>query len=349
MSFKRKAVQFATVAAVFFYGLSGGALAADWQFYSTISVNTFWVDSDLNDTTNYDQQLNPGANIGAEVTVSDTLTGGFEYGTENGSANIVVLYGEWNFGAGSLLVGKDELPVYQGISGQVYDDDRALDGIGEFNPGERAMIRLAFGDFQVAAVENDTQVYTGGSLSDSLSEAKMPTFHARYDFAADTFDAAIGGAVAKFDYNDESVTSYVAVASIGASVNRFRLAAQGWFGQNVGNLAAQDVRGADGEDGYAIYESGAIYDVDAWGVALVAQVAFNDTFAMEAGYGHVDLDYGNATAFGMDNDQVQAYYVNMAITLAEGVQIVPEIGVIDYHETGQDEITYGGAKWEISF
>ena len=222
-----------------------------------------------------------------KIAVSDSLIGGFEYGTEDGLANVVALYGEWNFGAGSLLIGQAEVPIYQGISGQVYDDDRALDGIGEFNPGERAMIRLAFGGFQVAAVETDAQVSTAAGLDDSLSEVKIPTLHARYDFAADAFDAAVGGAVSRFDYNDESVTAYVAVASIGVTVNRFRLAAQGWFGQNVANLATVDTRG-DGEDGFAIYEGGAIHDVDAWGIALVAQVVFNETLSMEAGYGHAD-------------------------------------------------------------
>ncbi len=39
----------------------------------------------------------------------------------------------------------------------------------------------------------------------------------------------------------------------------------------------------------------------------------------------------------------------MSIALAESVQIVPEIGVVDYNESGQDEITYGGAKWQIEF
>jgi len=61
----------------------------------------------------------------------------------------------------------------------------------------------------------------------------------------------------------------------------------------------------------------------------------------------LDLDYGNATLYVNDSDEVQSYYLNMPITLAEGVSIVPEIGVVDYNESGQDEITYGGAKWQI--
>ena len=88
--------------------------------------------------------------------------------------------------------------------------------------------------------------------------------------------------------------------------------------------------------------------MDAWGVALVAQLALNDMIAFEAGYGHVDLDYGDTTVFSETSDKAQSYYLNMTITLAEGVQVVPEIGVVDYNESGQDEITYGGAKCVIT-
>ena len=328
--------------------LTAPAMAAEWNFYGTASVNTFLTKSDLADNTQLSEELNPGANIGAEVRVSDTLGGGFEYGTEDGSANVVLLYGVWNFGAGSLMVGQNEVPASLGISGQVYDDDRGLDGLGEFNPGERAQVSLAFGNFEIAAVEPDTQLTTTGGLDDSLSEVTMPSIQARYIFSGDNVDAGLAAAFADFDYNDQSVTSYVVLASIGASVNRFHLAAQGWAGQNVGNIAAQDTMG-DGEDGYAIYQGGRVYDVDGWGAAFSVQMVLNEMFALEAGFGYVDLDYGDTPGLGADNDQVQSCYLNMPITLADGVQIVPEIGLIDYDEAGQDEIAYYGAKWQIEF
>lgn len=348
MNLKQMTARFALAAALCLFTVSGSATAAQWQFYGTASVNTFYTKSDLADSTTLGEELNPGAAIGAEVKVSDTLGGGFEYGTEDGSANVVLLYGVWDFGAGSLMVGQNEVPAFLGISGQVYDDDRALEGWGEFNPGERAQIRLTFGAFEIAAVEPDAQVTTTAGLDDSLSEVKIPSIQARYTFSGDTLDAGLAGAVSSFDYNDESVTSYVALASLGVTVNRFRLAAQGWAGQNVGNIAAQDTMG-DAEDGYAVYQGGRIYDVDGWGAALSAQVVLNDMLAVEAGYGYVDLDYGDTPGLSASGDKVQTCYLNMPVTLADGVQIVPEIGLIDYDDPGQDEITYYGAKWQIEF
>ena len=324
------------------------AMAAEWNFYGTASVNTFYINSDLADSTQFSDELNPGANIGAEVKVSDTLGGGFEYGTEDDSANVVLLYGVWDFGAGSLMVGQNEVPASLGISGQVFDDDRALDGLGEFNPGERAQVSLTWGDFQIAAVEPDTMVTKAGGLDESLSEVSLPSIQARYTLSGNRFDAGVAAAFADFEYDSQSVTSYVVLASISTTVNRFRLAAQGWMGQNVGNIAPQDTMG-DGEDGYAIYQGGKVYDVDGWGAALSVQVALTDMLGLEAGFGYVDLDYGDIPGLATDNDKVQTCYVNMPITLTDGVQIVPEIGLIDYDEAGQDEITYYGAKWQIEF
>lgn len=347
MKFRHIIIGLAAMTAFFGCSFTNIALAADWQFYGVVSVNTFWSDSDLDGSTQFSQYLN-AADIGAEVTVSDSLSGGFEYTAEDGAVTLTALYGEWNFGPGSLLVGQAEVPAFMGTSGQVYDGDRALEGLGEFNPGERATIRLAFGDFEVAAVEQDTQVATAGGLDDSLVDVTMPNVQVKYTFNADALNAAVSGAMGSFDYDDESVTSYVVLAYLGTSIDRFKVTVQGWFGQNVGNIAPQDTRG-DWEDGYAIYEGGRIHDVDAWGATLVVQMVLSDMIAFEAGYGCVHLDYGDAALYGDDSDRVQTYYLNMPITLAPGIQIVPELGVIDYHDAGQDEITYAGAKWQIEF
>ncbi|MCF8136214.1 MAG: hypothetical protein K9K63_02785, partial [Desulfotignum sp.] len=87
------------------------AAAADWNFYGSARIATFFVDQENNvasnnpayvDTSSYNQGLQGNSRIGASVKVSDELTGGFEYGT---GVNVRKLYGEWNFGAGSLLVG----------------------------------------------------------------------------------------------------------------------------------------------------------------------------------------------------------------------------------------------------
>ncbi|MCG8567180.1 MAG: hypothetical protein MI747_19060, partial [Desulfobacterales bacterium] len=112
------------------------ASAAEWNFYGSARVNTFITDFENSpfqpkgapalglatgdDTKNYEQGLQGNARIGAKVKVNDSLKGRFEYGALQGNANIRLLYGEWNFGAGSLLVGQNYTPLLLPYSNQVY-------------------------------------------------------------------------------------------------------------------------------------------------------------------------------------------------------------------------------------
>ena len=149
--------------------------AAEWDFYGSARVSTFYTKWDENmldtnnggnpilgtgpDTENYEQDLNGNARIGAKVKVSDSLTGQFEYGAKKGSANIRLLWGEWNFGSGSLGVGQHYTPLLFPYSNQVYniyamkDGDTNMSLFGMLYGKREPMVRLKFGTFQVALVK----------------------------------------------------------------------------------------------------------------------------------------------------------------------------------------------------
>ena len=67
------------------------ATAADWNFYGSARLSTFVTTTDnkglLEDTTNYAQNLQSNARIGAKVKVNATLTSRFEYGSSGGNTN----------------------------------------------------------------------------------------------------------------------------------------------------------------------------------------------------------------------------------------------------------------------
>ncbi|MCG8567507.1 MAG: hypothetical protein MI747_20740, partial [Desulfobacterales bacterium] len=104
--------------------------------------------------------------------------------------------------------------------------------------------------------------------------------------------------------------------------------------------------GGKGRKGYAIFDgTNAVIDVDAMGYALVAGYTINDMISLEAGVGYAEMEED------VDNskeDDVVSYYIQAPLTLAPGVVIVPEIGVVDYKQD-QEDITYYGAKWQINF
>lgn len=329
---------------------AGTAIASDWNFYGSARVSTFWQDSDKDDQFDFSEGLQSNARIGAKVKVSDELTGRFEYGTKDGDANIRLLYGAWNFGSGTLTVGQDYTPMYLPVSHQVWGDDNGLHGYGDPYPSRHPQIKLKFDGFQIAAISTNTKYYdsTSTSIKSSNTQVVIPRIEVSYGINMGSnagIDIAAG--YTTFEYNDdEDVDSYVILIRSTVQIAGFNLGTVAFYGQNAGNLVDCTTGGGDRGEGYAmINAAGQVDDVENYGAEIVAGYTFNDMFAVEAGLGCMQGEYDSDSS----GDGVFAYYVQVPITLAPGVTITPEVGVIDYYEEGQDEITYVGAKWQINF
>ena len=351
--------------------MAGSAYAADWNFYGSARVSTFWSDTDVDgvdeisdiddylEDVQYNQQLQTNARIGATVKVSDELTGRFEYGASGGNANVRLLYGEWDFGAGKLLVGKDYVPMYLTGSNQVVDNDAALSGWGEIDGSRQAQIKLTFGGFQIAFVENNTNYYgTDDELDaiDSNVDVVMPMIQAQYALTYDNWVFTLAGGYQTFDVDDgdidDDVTSWGLGLDVAATFGAFNVTVQVNGGTNVGNIYNIDVSSLAFGAGYAGIDDGKIIDNDAMGGRIAIGYTFNEMFGVEIGYGYQQTEFDMS---GSEEDEVQSYYIQFPITLAPGVHVVPEVGVVDYmdnflgNDDGEGETTYFGAKWQINF
>ena len=338
-----------TIAALAMF--AGSAYAADWNFYGSARVDTFYTSSETNavTTNNTLWALQPYSRIGADVKVSDELDGRFEYGTDGG-ANIRLLYGEWNFGAGKLLVGQAYNPLHVFQSSQTYLD-YGMGGVGEVYAGRVGQLRLTFGDFQVALVAPSVK-YTNtlGDLG-ADTEVKIPGVVAKYKIAADNWGLVFMGGYSSFEAGAstataDTVTSYMLGAGADITLGSLWLAANVSGGQNQGNLTAIETSAIVTGSGYAYYDGTHVRDNDAIAYSLVARYTINDMFSLEAGYGYQETQLDIAAA---PKDKVQTYYLQVPITLASGVFLMPEVGVLDYKEAGQSELTYYGATWKINF
>ncbi|MCP3944534.1 MAG: porin [Desulfobacteraceae bacterium] len=346
--------------------ITSSAYAADWNFYGSARVTTFVTDTNkannVSDTTTFDESLQSNARIGANVKVSDELSGRFEYGTSDGNANVRLLYGVWNFGAGSLTVGQDYTPLMMPVSNQVYSGDNSLCGWGGDNTNRLAQLKLRFGDFQVALVEaNTTTANAIGSAAianDSTfsTEVKYPALMAKYRYAGDNWFASVAGGYQTFDAGSQSVgvDSTMVEASTGVTFGAASIKGSVYAGTNVGNFAETDVNGLydssatnpliDGQ-GYAVVNSdGALTDTKGFGYALAAAYTINDMVGVEAGFGYASSKYNDGS-----KDDVMSYYLQAPITMAPGVFVVPEIGVVDYMQSVENTVQYIGAKWQINF
>jgi hypothetical protein len=348
--------------------MAGSAYAAEWNFYGSARVSTFWSDTDVDGVEEWDdvddyledvqfnEQLQTNARIGAKVKVSDELTGRFEYGASGGTANIRLLYGEWNFGAGKLLVGQDYVPMYLTGSNQVVSNDAALSGWGEIDGSRQAQIKLTFGGFQIAFVENNTNYYNDGlgDTTDGSVDVVIPMIQAQYALTWDNWVFTMAGGYQTFDVDngtvDDDVTSWGLGLDVAATFGAFNVTVQGNMGTNVGNIYNIDVSDIVLGAGYAAVDGDEVIDNDAMGGRIAVGYTFSEMFGVEVGYGYQQTEFDMS---GSEKDEVQSYYIQFPITLAPGVHVVPEVGVVDYMDNvsgdGENETTYFGAKWQINF
>jgi len=157
---------------------------ADWSFYGSVRMWTAWesVDDDTpNQLSNsgffpvaatsaksityangpegddeFAYLLQSNSRIGANVKWGN-IGGRFEYGHTT-TANLRLLYGTWNFGAGTLLVGQDYGPYFYLVSGLCGPGGGECNGIGfgSIYSGRNPQLKLIFGGLQVAIVKPQT-------------------------------------------------------------------------------------------------------------------------------------------------------------------------------------------------
>jgi hypothetical protein len=101
--------------------------------------------------------LQGNSRIGANVKWGN-VGGRFEYG-HSSTANLRLLYGTWNFGAGTLLLGQDYGPYFYLVSGLCGPGGGECNGIGfgSIYTGRTPQIKLIFGGLQVAIERPEVQ------------------------------------------------------------------------------------------------------------------------------------------------------------------------------------------------
>ena len=212
--------------------LVGSAVAADWSFYGSARTGTWWLsrsgdtgtiysnsalsgngtgDSDLD--MNYSLQGN--ARVGAKVRSGD-ISGRFEYGASGGTANIRILKGVWDFGAGEFTVGQDYTPIsWLHYSNQVLLGDEGMLGFGLMYTGRKPMLQLKYGGFKVALIKPDVisdpkelgpqaAIYGGEFMNlaytDMDIDVVLPKIEVAYHYAADNFFVDVGAGFQSHDY-----------------------------------------------------------------------------------------------------------------------------------------------------
>jgi len=341
------------------------AAAADWGFYGSARMYTFMNDySKETGTLGVDDDdlswfLQGNSRIGANVKAGD-IGGKFEYG-HGATPTLRLLFGTWNFGAGTLLVGQDYSPIDTFISNQQGPahwggDIDALPWGGIYD-GRTAQLKLSMAGFQVALVEPKVVAATG--LTPNDTDTSIPKIEASYTFQAGPLALKVLGAMNTYDAvvitgtteKSESIDSNVFGVMASYATGPFSVAADLYMATNPGNFGLLN----DNILSKAFFTGTGVEDADSMGVLLVLGFQATPTIKLEAGYGMVanEQESGGVTA----EATTTSMYVQAVIALAKGMCIVPEFGIVDYGDlevtgapdTKLGDITYYGAKWQIDF
>ena len=369
--------KFLVLLAVIALAATTAMAAADWNFYGSARMTTFYdsTDSDFNkefkgvdeSSTDLTWKLQGNSRVGAKVK-NGNLFGRFELGIGHNTVYNRLLYAEYNFDAFKLTVGQAYTPLSDlSTSGQVWGGDVCLGGFGTLWESRQPQLKVSAAGFQFALV---TPVKKGGLLAaDPLYKEKniLPKIEVSYGQKLDMLYYRIFGGyqTSTLQYkdgdstDDDTLNAYLVGANAGFSFDNFQLKVAGSWAVNQTNLG-QALNG-DYSDlplrlGNAYYdEDGDLKDQTTIMLAAVAKAKFTDMIALEVGIGYRN-DKAEDKLDGWDDDTIttMTYYANAPITLAKGVFIVPEVGYIDFGDnlaTGEDRGSnlYYGAKWQINF
>ena len=153
------------------------------------------------------------------------------------------------------------------------------------------------------------------------------------------------------DTNDVSVTSYMVAGGGTFNFGPAYVGAQALYGSNTGNAGwgnsyhGYDEALWDGDDD--------VNDVISYGGILVAGMKVSDMLSFELGGGYQVNDPNDAPNNFDEKTKAYSVYLNSTIALAPGVFIIPEVGMLAFGNTPQDEdqgsLFYIGGKWQINF
>lgn len=381
-------------------GLAAPAMAADFFAYGSVRQHLGWYNTsdDFGGGPAMDGSIAGGAagavpgatgadngtllsmggqsRFGGKAVVSDALYGVVEFGfidTERaGTAErpyLRLLYGEWNFGAGKLLVGHNYTPGtflgYSGMHGDLGDQgDANMLVAGLAYIGRQPQIRLTFFNaLEIAAIENNTAAvtYTGFADKDFL----LPRLEAAYTFRTPIISIrpVAGYQTYKVENratgDDKTIDSFMLGLGVNLTLGPAYVKMTGSWLQNAGNYGQSQLLVANNR-GVALTNAqlvgGEIKDSVLWQGTGVVGVRFMPAMGIEAGVGYGDATVD--TAVGTEASMKGwVYYLQLPITVAKGMQIIPEVGMLDRKElsvtgapdVGQGKQTYVDVNFRVDF
>ena len=362
---------------------------AEVTVYGSARVGTFWdtrTDARLstavapkNNTDFVESNFN-GSRVGANFS-DGSLTGkvelglgsngnyGVSYGTgSNTQVYTRLVYGEYKFDAGKLLVGQNFTP-YTFLGAQVAYDDNAGNGFGTAYDGRQPQVKFTLnnglyidlirngGTAAPAYPTNNTSTtVTDQQGTVALAETLIPKVAIGYEGKAGDFTFGGGALGQTFKYNaGNRVNSFMLYAHGTATAGPLAFALNLSGGENLGDMSLVNTSKATlAATGTGVYNT--------LTYAALGQITYTVSPTLKTNIGagtHFEKAKTNTGVSYQKNNTEFAAFVNVPITLAKNVSITPEITYINHgndviansattYNKGAVDYVYG-AKWQFDF
>ena len=352
---------------------------ADFDPYGSICLSTFWVENDpAADGARNDHdlwfELNDISRFGAKFKTGD-IGGRVEFGlrgageTNHNDAYTRLLYGTWDFGGGTLLVGQD-YPEYTFVSAQVsprtnvtannsanphvIDGQNEMYGYGCLWETRKPQIEVKMDNGLYVELLRPESSSNGPNNAPPGGEVDtiLPKMVVGYNHKAENLFLGPGVAYNRYNYEsgplDDWITSYLIYLKGKAALGMIDLQWNLHYGQN---LADFDLWGRELAAG-AQYDPNRNRVMDSKCLGGYAQVAFNiDPATITIGYGYTQSENDS---LGLGNlDEQQTCFVNGKLPYANTFYVVPEFSYFDGAEgpsgEDQDDEWALGMMWRADF
>ncbi len=347
---------------------------AEFKPYASVRLLTGWSNYDPNVAGQDDDEdltwaLSDISRFGAKFQTGD-LGGRVEFGIrgEGNDISSRLIYGTWDFGGGTLLVGQDWTP-YTYWSDQIaprlaplgrnpsnYEAENGFVGYGCLWDSRQPQLKLKLANgFYAALIEPHTVSRERAGDSEDLDRT-LPKIVLGYDIKTESLYLNPGVAYNTYDVDgvtdggkivdDESIDSWLIYLNGKIALGMADLQGSIHYGQNLDDFGLFNRENAATAQ---IQADGDVEDSDCWGGYL--QVAFKvDPATITLGYGYVQSENDAA---GREDDEQQSYFANAKIPIAETFFVVPEISFYDHMEDANNndeaDAWWVGLLWRMDF
>jgi hypothetical protein len=349
---------------------------ADVSLYGSARFRTYYADVDsgvagADSDKDLEWRMGLLTRFGANFK-SDKITGQVEMDTRPGSAGTTGniesdsgasglgnmrlrhLWGQYDFGAGKLLIGQT-WPLYElQVSGLNYYSG-GLQKFGGWGYGvnRTSQLRLTFGDFRLAFLSPDTSKEGLGTLTEV--NTMFPKVELGYAMKMDAFTLNFVGGYQSYEIEDtttkrtEDIAGWVLGARGTANFGPVYAGLSMSYRQNGGNYGVWTVSTKE----TALFQGIDLKDATAFGLEAALGWKINDMLTLEGSYAMLNSEQDTTAN---NEDDVMVWGLLAKITLAPGVYIIPEFVFQDNKDvvtngvtTDQGDATIFGVFWMINF